>query len=123
MTKLEIAKQKYPYLFEEQVCPICGKKFYFNNIQIKCRIPRLEKGLQILIACCPSHLRKMQNQIFGSPFARKECIEKSFKTKEIRYNNKNFNNRVKACKTCNDKYGVDNPSKIKNVLYKIKQTK
>ena len=38
MTKLELDQQKYPHLFEKQICENCGKEFYFKIFQIKNRI-------------------------------------------------------------------------------------
>jgi hypothetical protein len=57
-----------------------------------------------------------KNINFGNiPGAR----EKSYKTKEKRYGDKNYNNPDKNKKTCLERYGVDNGSKTKEARQKI----
>lgn len=48
---------------------------------------------------------------------KKLSKEHADKTRQIRYGNKNYNNREKSKKTCLEKYGVDNPFKDKEKMH------
>lgn len=52
-------------------------------------------------------------------FSLRSTIEKTKKTKEIRYGNPNYNNISKNINTCIEKYGVDNVSKTIEIKKKI----
>ena len=47
----------------------------------------------------------------------------SFKTKEERYGDANYNNREQAAQTCLEKYTVDNPAKVEQFMKTAYQTK
>lgn len=122
MTVLELAKEKYNYLFEKQICPVCGKEFYFNKDQIKNRVETLEKNKKPLIACSRSCMSYLQLK-FNNPMLNEEIKRKVFesgknnidefgrnsyqrgnikgkKTKFERHGNENWNNSEQAKITC-----------------------
>lgn len=88
-------RQKYPKLFEKQICKICGKEFYLKYNRIKTIILALKRGKNFFIACCNSHSIKMQQKILGSSLSNPLVREKAKKTKEILYGNPNYNNMSK----------------------------
>ena len=50
-------------------------------------------------------------------------VTKQKQTKSEKYNNENYNNREKAKNTCQERYGVDNPLKDRNIYDKTFKTK
>jgi hypothetical protein len=68
--------------------------------------------------------KKIKNTIlgrYGVDYYSKtpECKNKVKKTKNLKYNDENYNNRKKCANTCMLKYGVDNPSKNIEIKNKI----
>ena len=84
-------------------CPICHKKLVFIN--------RLDK-YPYPIYC--SNKCKGQSD---------DWLNKQKKTKEERYGNQNYNNRIQYKQTCINKYGVENVYQNQEIKNKIKQTK
>ena len=68
------------------ICPICGKR---------CNMESFIEGYKKY--CCNSCVNKSN-----------EHKELSSKTKEIKYGDKNYNNRLKSINTCLERYGVEN---------------
>lgn len=84
-------------------CPICHKKHTFMN--------RLD------IYPYPKYC---SNKCKGQS---SDWLNKQKKTKEKRYGDSNYNNRIQYKKTCIDKYGVENVYQNEEIKNKIKQTK
>lgn len=104
MTLLEQAKQKYPYLFEKQICKICGKEFYYNKSQIRRCYKNLINDKINFICCCVSHTTKFQLSIQGNPYSRKDVIlkreETLFKRYGVKHNSQIKGRREKVRQTC-----------------------
>jgi len=64
--------------------------------------------------------KKLSNEIYegGHALSDPKIRKKADKTKKERYGDSNFTNRKKAQQTCIERYGVDNPNKIKGVKEK-----
>lgn len=74
---------------------------------------------------CVSKVRKnkfKEKHGVNSPLQKNEFLEKSNKTKELKYNNKNYNNREKAKQTNLEKYGVENPLQNETIKNKCIKT-
>ena len=126
MTRLEQAKQKYPYLFEKQICKICGKEFYYNNGQIIYIYQNLLKNKYNFVCCCLSHSAILKNKILGNPFSRRDIINKSRNTKKVRYGSETYNNREKCHKTklSNiDENGLNSYDRVNNKLKLLNREK
>ena len=95
---------------DHKYCNICGKENIFRNL-----IVGYSKG------CCTAHSNLI---IYGveNPFQSDLCKLKSSKTKELKYGDKNYNNRVQAKNTTLNVYGVNNVSQNPQIKEKIKQT-
>ena len=79
----ELLKQ-FPFLFEEQICPICNKKFFihYDLIKRKANILKNNKNYKLIIACCTSHRTILQMKILGSALSDKELHKTIVKTKK-----------------------------------------
>lgn len=126
---------KYKYLYEKQVCELCGKEFYYTKKQIKTRIKRLDACENIFIGCSKNctmtllnkskeHKDKVRNTClkkYGVDNYAKtiECNKKIKNTKLRKFGSENYNNLEKAKQTCLNKYNATHYSKthdFKNLL-------
>lgn len=67
---------------------------------------------------------KTNKEKYGVEWAlqNKEYRNKGNLTKITKYGNENYNNREKAKKTCQDRYGVNNPKQCDEVIKKMQKT-
>ena len=84
-------------------CPTCHKKHIFTN--------RLDK---------PPYPIYCSNKCKGQSI---DWLNKQKKTKQNKYGNPNYNNRIQYKQTCINKYGVENPYQNEEIKNKIKKTK
>lgn len=89
------------------VCPVCGNRLSFFCI-------RKNKTFGFSKHCC-----------YSCSARDPKTFELKCKTKELHFGDKNYNNREKYKKTCQDKYGdgIVNPFQAKEVKEKSKKTK
>lgn len=119
-------------------CPVCGNIVKIDNTRIDYIYRRKLRG----IACCSDRCSKILSHKLRSK-EEKDSIqqkrnktnlerygkigfvnpEKSRQTKDYRYGNPNYNNRIKAKNTCIQRYNVDNPAKISKNIDKQRYTK
>lgn len=111
MNILDKAKIKYPQLFKEYICPSCKNKFYLTTSQIIRRFYNYENNINknLITACsrkCTSSFQlKIKNPMF------KDYVKNKIKqTKKQRYNNENYNNRIKEKQTKKQRYNDENYS-------------
>lgn len=138
MTRLELAKEKYSYLLIEQTCPICGKKFYFNDSQIKNRVRTLNQNKKPLIACsrrCMSTIQWKENNPMHNEEVKRKIIEcgknnidefgrnsyqrgniKGKQTKKERHGNPNWNNPQKGKQTKYIRHGDPNYNNSEQIV-------
>lgn len=64
------------------------------------------------------------NRKYGgnAPACSKSVVKKMRATKEERYGDSGYNNHAQAVRTCNEKYGVDNPSQVREIQLKKEAT-
>ena len=145
MNLIERLKIKYNYLFEEQTCRFCGKKYFLTNKQIYCIYRKIQKHKQNFVCCSTMCSRKLQMKILGPSTHRPDVIEKirisklnnidengfnSYqrqtirckKTKKERYGNENYNNMSQIRKT-SDTVGSDGLTSNKRGAIRCKKTK
>lgn len=97
------------------ICPVCGKPVKFNtssNIYRHYCSP----------ACVSRATRIKAKETICNNGGYKRFAEKGFKTKELRYGSRSYNNLNKSKQTCMEKYGVEWASQTKEFRDKVKQT-
>lgn len=74
--------------------------------------------------CSKENYKRTMIKKYGveNSFQLKEVKELSKRTKKIKYNDKNYNNRKKSKDTCIEKYNVENPQQVKEIKYKTNKT-
>ena len=98
--KKEELLKSYPQLFKEQICPICGKKFYLDYYKIKRKINILKnnKNAKLIIACCVSHTTSLQLKILGSSLSNKELHKIIVETKRNNIDENGLNGLQRAAR-------------------------
>lgn len=68
--------------------------------------------------------RKLSNEVYsgGHSFRDPVVRAKALRTKEELYGDPNYTNREKAKQTCLEKYGVNNPNKVRSIIEKRLKT-
>lgn len=100
---MKFSEKIYRYFYninEDPKCIVCGKPVKYRNF-----------AFGYSRYCCPACSSK-------DPQTR----EKQKNTLINRYGSSTYNNRDKACKTCQERYGCDNPFQAEIVKDKIKST-
>lgn len=100
---MKFSEKIYRYFYninENPKCEVCGKPVKYRNFVFG--YPKF---------CCPACSSR-------SPQTR----EKQKNTLINKYGSSTYNNRDKACKTCQERYGCDNPFQAEIVKDKIKST-
>ena len=104
----------------EGICLICNKETLFKNVIIGyrkyCSMSCRNKDKNYVKKC----KNTLKNKL-GENYS--QIIDKKRKTtKSIKYGDENYNNRKQSRETCNEKYGVDNPSKLEEIKIKKENT-
>jgi hypothetical protein len=120
--RLQFSEYYDKYLLkEDKKCPICKNEREFMNINVGYRPTCSNKEC---IKINRNKKKIITNNIIrhcDNPFQSEECKEKCGDTKELKYHNRNFNNRKKAKVTYLEKTGYDNPKKNPSVIKEEKE--